>query len=51
MTCLSDREQQVLALRFVADKTQTQIADQIGISQMQVSRILRKSLDQLSAEI
>lgn len=50
-SCLSERERRVLALRFLADQTQTQIADQIGVSQMQVSRILRKSLDQLSAEI
>jgi RNA polymerase sigma-B factor len=50
-THLSERERQVLALRFVADQTQTQIADQIGVSQMQVSRILSKSLDQLAAEV
>jgi RNA polymerase sigma-B factor len=48
---LSTREREVLALRFVADQTQSQIADQIGVSQMQVSRILRRSLDRLSAEI
>ena len=44
---LSERERQVLALRFIADLTQTQIAAEIGVSQMQVSRILRKSLDRL----
>jgi RNA polymerase sigma-B factor len=44
---LSERERQVLALRFVEDQTQTQIADQIGVSQMQVSRILRRSLAHL----
>jgi RNA polymerase sigma-B factor len=45
---LSDREREVLALRFVHDLTQTQIADRIGVSQMQVSRILRRSIAQLS---
>ncbi len=44
---LPARERRVLLLRFVEDKTQTQIADQIGVSQMQVSRILRRALAQL----
>ncbi len=44
---LTERERQVLALRFIADRTQTQIATQMGVSQMQVSRILRKSLGRL----
>jgi RNA polymerase sigma-B factor len=37
-------ERQVLELRFVEDLTQTQIAERIGVSQMQVSRILRHAL-------
>jgi RNA polymerase sigma-B factor len=45
---LSDRERQVLALRFIDDLTQTQIAEAIGVSQMQVSRILRRSIDRLA---
>lgn len=44
---LTERERQVLALRFIADRTQTQIATQMGVSQMQVSRILRRSLGRL----
>jgi RNA polymerase sigma-B factor len=44
---LSARERRVLALRFVEDLTQTQIADEIGVSQMQVSRILRRALARL----
>ena len=44
---LSARERRVLELRFVQDLTQTQIADEIGVSQMQVSRILRRALSQL----
>ena len=44
---LSARERHVLALRFVQDMTQTQIADEIGVSQMQVSRILRRALARL----
>jgi RNA polymerase sigma-B factor len=44
---LSARERRVLALRFVHDMTQTQIAEEIGVSQMQVSRILRRALVRL----
>jgi RNA polymerase sigma-B factor len=45
---LPQREREVLALRFVHDLTQTQIADQIGVSQMQVSRILRRAVAHLT---
>jgi RNA polymerase sigma-B factor len=44
---LSARERRVLKLRFINDMTQTQIASQIGVSQMQVSRILRRALANL----
>jgi RNA polymerase sigma-B factor len=44
---LPARERKVLYLRFVEDLTQTQIADLIGVSQMQVSRILRRAVAQL----
>jgi RNA polymerase sigma-B factor len=40
-------ERRVLHLRFVQDLTQTQIAEHIGVSQMQVSRILRHALARL----
>ncbi len=45
---LPQREREVLTLRFVHDLTQTQIADQIGVSQMQVSRILRRAIAHLT---
>ncbi len=44
---LPERERLVLHLRFVEDLTQTEIAARIGVSQMQVSRLLRRSLEQL----
>ncbi len=45
---LPRREREILRLRFVEDLTQTEIADQVGISQMHVSRLLRRSLDKLT---
>jgi RNA polymerase sigma-B factor len=41
------REREILRMRFVEGLTQTQIAVRVGVSQMQVSRLLRRSLDQL----
>jgi RNA polymerase sigma-B factor len=41
---LSERDRAVLALRFIEDRTQSEIAQQVGVSQMQVSRILRRSI-------
>ena len=44
---LSDRDRFVLRLRFVDDMTQSEIAGRIGVSQMQISRILRATLKRL----
>jgi RNA polymerase sigma-B factor len=44
---LPRREREILFLRFGEDLTQTEIAERVGISQMQVSRLLRKSLGRL----
>jgi RNA polymerase sigma-B factor len=44
---LGEREQRVLMLRFVEDRTQTEIAAELGVSQMQVSRILRRAVEHL----
>jgi RNA polymerase sigma-B factor len=41
------RERLILQMRFVDDLTQTEIAQRVGISQMQVSRLLRRSVEQL----
>jgi RNA polymerase sigma-B factor len=46
---LSDAERMALFLRFARDMTQAQIADRIGVSQMQVSRLLRGAIDTLRA--
>jgi RNA polymerase sigma-B factor len=46
---LPEREQRIVYLRFFEGLTQSEIAEQVGISQMHVSRLLVKSLDQLGA--
>jgi RNA polymerase sigma-B factor len=48
---LSARDREVLRLRFVEDLTQTEISKRIGVSQMQVSRLIRQSLARLRMDI
>ena len=48
---LDERERLVLRLRFVDDMTQSQIAEQIGHSQMHVSRILRRALARIREQV
>lgn len=44
LEALPQREREVLALRFIHDMTQTQIAQHIGVSQMHVSRLIKRAL-------
>jgi RNA polymerase sigma-B factor len=48
---LSRRNRTVLHLRFVEDLTQSEIAARIGVSQMQVSRILRATLEKIRDQV
>jgi RNA polymerase sigma-B factor len=48
MHILTQREREVLTLRFFSELSQTEIAERIGVSQMQVSRVLRAALARLS---
>ena len=48
---LDERERWILHLRFFEGLTQSQIAQQVGISQMHVSRLIRRSLEKIRAEI
>lgn len=50
LTALSDRDRRILRLRFDEDLTQSEIAERIGISQMHVSRLLRRALERLREE-
>ena len=46
---VTPREREVLRLRFEQDMTQAEIGEQIGVSQMQVSRIIRQAIGRLRA--
>ena len=48
---LAERERTIVLLRFFGNMTQTQIADQVGISQMHVSRLLAQTLDRLRSRL
>jgi RNA polymerase sigma-B factor len=47
LKALPKRDQLVLHLRFAEDLTQSQIAERVGVSQMQVSRLIRRALARL----
>jgi RNA polymerase sigma-B factor len=48
---LGDRDRRILELRFCAGFTQEEIGNELGVSQMQVSRLLRGILDRLRNEL
>jgi RNA polymerase sigma-B factor len=48
---LDDRDRMILHLRFFDGLTQSQIAQQVGISQMHVSRLIRRALEKIREEI
>jgi RNA polymerase sigma-B factor len=47
MSVLSDREREILRLRFAEDLTQSEIGARVGLSQMHVSRVIRHAITQL----
>jgi RNA polymerase sigma-B factor len=51
LATLTDRQRRVLHLRFVDELTQAQIGELIGVSQMQVSRIIRDTVAHLRADV
>ncbi len=51
LSSLTPRERQIIVMRYFKDKTQSQIANQLGISQVQVSRIEKKVLAQMRDKI
>ena len=51
MKSLGERERRIIALRFFANKTQMEIAEQIGISQAQVSRLEKGALARIRRQM
>ena len=48
---LGEREKRILTLRFLAGRTQTEVAREIGISQAQVSRLEKSALDRIKGQM
>lgn len=48
---MPERDREVIHLRFVEDLTQTEIAERIGVSQMQVSRLIRRAVARLRESV
>lgn len=48
---LSHRDVEILRLRYAEDLTQSEIAARVGVSQMQVSRLLRRAIDRLYEQV
>jgi RNA polymerase sigma-B factor len=48
---LSPRDRKILYMRFVEDRTQQEIGNELGVTQMQASRLLKRILDQLRSEL
>ncbi|MET0426197.1 MAG: SigB/SigF/SigG family RNA polymerase sigma factor [Actinoplanes sp.] len=51
MAGLTERERQIVMLRFYGNLTQTSIAEQVGVSQMHVSRLLTRALAKLRTHL
>jgi len=51
MTELNERERKIIIMRYYMNKTQMEIADEIGISQAQVSRLEKSALNRMRSKI
>ncbi|MCO7176642.1 RNA polymerase sporulation sigma factor SigF [Sporolactobacillus kofuensis] len=48
---LNDREKLIVYLRYYKDQTQTEVAERLGISQVQVSRLEKKILEEIKSQM
>ncbi|MEM7141730.1 MAG: sigma-70 family RNA polymerase sigma factor [Actinomycetota bacterium] len=51
LATLPDADREIVTLRFFGGLSQSQIADRVGVSQMQISRVLRRALANLREEL
>ena len=51
ITNLPDREKKIIILRYFRDKTQSEVAAELGVSQVQVSRLENKILAKIREKI
>ncbi|MFC4562418.1 SigB/SigF/SigG family RNA polymerase sigma factor [Nocardiopsis mangrovi] len=51
LATLPDRRRRIMLMRYFGNKTQSEIAGTIGVSQMQISRLIRQTLDELHTHI
>ncbi|MNH41454.1 RNA polymerase sigma-F factor [compost metagenome] len=51
MRKLGQREKRILSMRFFEGKTQMEVADEIGISQAQVSRLEKSAIQQMQKHV
>src|SRR5699024_8757521 len=51
LTRLNNREKSILIMRFFQGKTQMEVADEIGISQAQVSRLEKAAIEQMNSDM
>ena len=47
---LTERERKIIIMRYYRGKTQSEIASEIGVSQVQVSRIEKRAIEKMRAE-
>jgi len=49
LLCLPERERQIILLRYFQDKTQAEVGSQLGLSQVQISRLEKRAFAKLRA--
>ncbi len=51
ITSLSERDKKIIILRYFRDKTQSEVAKELGVSQVQISRLESKILEKMRKEL